>query len=225
MSLLLRIRQAIAPDCGHAVELEQLRKELTAARLARQEAVAERYRLAAELAESEARFEVVVTEKRSIEAAAARLEELLAATERKAAPAEHQIELVSSPARNDEEDAQPADASEEELSNKVLPMAFRLVGIYFDEGPGRRHNWLLDNGDVRVKLPIADTAFMKRVAKREQSFGAGDTLCGDIHVVTWRTPSTGAVRVEYRAVQRVERIVHPDEHVPLPFMTQEAAHA
>jgi hypothetical protein len=139
-----------------------------------------------------------------------------------------QLALVDPPPA--EEDS-GQDYGEEELSNKVQELAYRLVGIFFDgDGPGRRHSWLMERtvGESieRVKAPIADADFMKRVHDREQSFGAGDTLVGDFRVITWRHTKTGALRVEYRSVEKVTRIVHPDEPLSLDLQpVPEVAHA
>jgi hypothetical protein len=129
-----------------------------------------------------------------------------------------QLSLVDPPS-DDEPQEEPAEV---ELSDKVQELAYRLVGIFFDgDGPGRRHSWLMERtvGESieRVKVPIADPAFIKSVHDRAQSFGAGDTLVGEFRVITWRNPKSGALRVEYRAVEKVSRIVHPDQPLTLDF--------
>lgn len=118
-------------------------------------------------------------------------------------------------------DAPPADDTEEEVDNRILSLAFRLVGIFFDEGPGRRHHWHLERQGERVKVPIADAEFLKSVTQREQSFGARDTILGDFHCITWRKPN-GDLRVEYRSCDRVNRIVHPDEPLSLDLQPEVA---
>jgi hypothetical protein len=133
------------------------------------------------------------------------------------------------------EHAEPADDQvdygEEELSNKVQELAYRLVGIFFDgDGPGRRHSWVMERqvGESfeRVKVPIADAEFVKHVHDGQHTFIAGDTLVGDFRVVTLRHTKTGALRVEYRSVERVKRIVHPDEPLSLDLKpAEEVAHA
>lgn len=128
-----------------------------------------------------------------------------------------QLPLVDPPVAKDEN---PAGEEEEEVSNRIQELAYRLVGIFFDDdGPGRRHHWLMERtiGESveRVKVPIADAKFIERVAAREHTFVCGDTLVGDFHVVTFRRKTTGAMRVEYRSVDHVKRIVHPDEPLSL----------
>jgi uncharacterized protein YoxC len=114
------------------------------------------------------------------------------------------------------------EGDDQEITNQVIELAFRLVGVFFDDGPGRRHNWIMERGAERAKVPIVDKGFIERVAKREISFGAGDTLVGDFHVITWLR-TNGDVDVEYRTCDVVKRIIAPDVQTEIPMEVASAA--
>lgn len=102
-----------------------------------------------------------------------------------------------------------------ELADQVITeteyrAVLRLVSITFREG----NKWKFSDGDSQFWAPVADLAFLDRVARNEETFTSGDRL-----VVTLRVQ-----QVESNDGMRVDRtVVQVHEHrpgtrqVPLPF--------
>jgi hypothetical protein len=111
-------------------------------------------------------------------------------------------------------------AEDEVIYDKVIRLAFGLVGVYFDEG---KHFWLLQRNDERVKCPIRDKVFLERVKHGEESFRAGDALVVEVHTITRRAARDGKVYVEYVSIDKVVSLVHADEKIALPLGEEEVA--
>jgi hypothetical protein len=111
-------------------------------------------------------------------------------------------------------------AADEVIYDKVLKLAFGLVGVFFDEG---KHHWLLQRGPEKVKVPIKDKAFLDRIKRGEQSFRAGDALLVKVHTITRRAAKPDhQVYVEYVSIDEVVSLVHADENIPLgEFLAEE----
>ena len=237
MSLFDRLRQLITPDCGHAAEIVHLRNQAAIARLDLAIAEVDRdtyVQSSVELPETVFRLRAHRDLLDSqLHDAAARERELLEQIEeqttritylevalREASEAVSRINAAGGTQTSfapPEAGGESPIAGDVVISDLVQELAYRLVGIYF-EG---RHHWLLSREDIQVKAPIHDKEFLERMRRGEEKFIAGDTLLADFRVVSFRA-SDGAIYAEH-SVEKVKRIIHPDEQVALP-LAAEVAH-
>ena len=223
MNLFQRVLSHIvppAPPCGHERELVQLRNELIAARSARQIAESdvinrnrEIVRLEDELEASRKRITALQLGK--VDLAEALEEAMNAIAVLKAQLAEagwtnHQLTILHAPGEGADENADPP-AGDTRVGEAIVQRAYRMIGLFF-EG---RHFWWFARGEERIKASIHDKGFLERMARREVTFLAGDTMVAKLRVAKYRTPEGATYEAEH-SVEEVLRIVQPDQQIEIP---------
>lgn len=130
---------------------------------------------------------------------------------------EEQLALVHAPAIDAEPGGEMPIAEDPVITDKVQEYPLRLVGVFFDRGPGRPHSWVFSYGKERgIKVPIRDADFLERVRKGDESFRADDVLIADVRVIT-RRGADGGPYPEYVSIDKVHRVDRMPEDAELPF--------